>query len=245
MALYFISGKGGVGKTHLSYSFAKHLSQKGRRALLVEFSEFPQYSEYFSKLVSFEPVELAENLYCASWTGKDCLREYAGKILRSQKASDFFLKMPIMEKLINAAPGLKEIAVLGKITSDYREFDLKTGFEDIVFDAPSSGHFVSLLEVPASLGSVVGIGPMKKQCTDIENCLVQSKQVFFAVINDGSIFSQNESDQTVSKLQKCLGQKPINLIQNFKPPFDYVAEPTWLKSALISSEAWKDFQWKN
>lgn len=244
MGLYFFSGKGGVGKTHLATSFAFNRAGVGRRVLLIEFSRYAQYVEYFNLRVGSTPLELRSNLFVSSWTGRDCLKEYVGKVLKSQKASDFFMKMPLMEKLINVAPGLKEISILGKLTSDYREINFSTGFEDIIFDAPSSGHLVSLIGVPESLGNIVGAGPMKKQCLEVLNTLQKNKDVFFGLIDDGSKFSKKEALETNDKLQKILNEKNVNMLHNFSNEFPRIDCDKWLDSTEQLSSYWESFQWK-
>ncbi|MGH1468466.1 MAG: ArsA-related P-loop ATPase [Bdellovibrionales bacterium] len=243
MGLYFFSGKGGVGKTHLATSFAYSRAAMGQKALLVEFSQFAQYSEYFETEVGFSPLKLDENFFVASWTGRDCLREYVGKVLRSQKASDFFMKIPLMEKLIHVAPGLKEISVLGKLTSDYREINFSTDFDDIIFDAPSSGHFVSLLGVPESLGGIVGVGPMKKQCAAILNCLQTHNEVYIGIVGDGSSFSKTESAETELKIKELLKGRAVTKIHNLSKAFPYLNTGKWNESAKSLSSHWEEFKW--
>lgn len=244
MGLYFFSGKGGVGKTHLATSFALSRAQVGKRVLLVEFSQQNQYSEYFSKNIGFEPVEYEKGLFLASWTGKDCLREYVGKVLRSQKASDFFMKISAMEKLIDVAPGLKEIAVLGKLTSDYREINFATDFDDIIFDAPSSGHFVSLLTVPESLGGVAGVGPMKTQCTDIFKVLNDKDKTHFVLIEDGSNFSSKEFVETKTSLETVLVEQTIHQVKNYEGALKFKEAPNWFQAAKHCAQHWEDFKWQ-
>ena len=191
-----VSGKGGVGKTHLSAALSYQLSQKGRKVLLVEFSHLSLYSEFFSRPVGFKGVEINDGFYVASWTGLDCLSEYVASIAHSQRASDIFLKLPVLKNLIESAPGLREVAVLGKLTSDYRQaIKLKTEYDDIVFDAPSTGHFMSLLQVPFGLTKTVGAGPMQVQCDSIIECLNKSSEVKFVVVKDTSDFSQQEGEE--------------------------------------------------
>ncbi len=203
MSLYFVSGKGGVGKTHLAASLAYQISQKGRKALLVEFSHLSLYSEFFSRYVGFEGTSLGQNLFVSSWTGLDCLSEYVGSVAKSKKAANIFLKVPVLKSLIESAPGLKEISVLGKLTSDYRkEIGLKTQYDDIVFDAPSTGHFMSLLKVPFGLRKTVGIGPMYKQCESILTCLEHSDKVKFLIVRDKSAFSNKEAKELEAFITK-------------------------------------------
>lgn len=217
MALYVISGKGGVGKTHLSTALSYQLSQKMRRVLQVEFSYVSLYSEFFSRPVGFEGVALSEHMHVASWTGLDCLSEYVASIARSQSVASAFLKFPVLKNLIESAPGLREIAVLGKLTSDYREaVNLKTGYDDIVFDAPSTGHLMSLLKVPFGLQKTVGAGPMQRQCDSIIRTLGSSSDVEFVVVRDESEFSVQESKELVDFLKgRFPERKRIVSVVNF------------------------------
>ena len=249
MALYLISGKGGVGKTHLSTALSYRLSQENRRVLLVEFSHISLYSEFFSRQVGFKGVNLGHGLHVSSWTGLDCLSEYVASIARSQRAADMFLKFPILKSLIESAPGLREVAVLGKLTSDYRKaIKIKTDYDDIVFDAPSTGHFMSLLQVPFGLRKTVGAGPMQTQCESIIKCLEESEDVKFIVINDPSDFSIQERRELTNFLrEKFPKRKNIIEILNFSEEqsghcneFPYQpSELGWFMSAKNLSERWK------
>jgi len=244
MALYFLSGKGGVGKTHLSTSLSMHLAKAGRKTLLVEFSKFAQFSEYFTAEVGFEPFKLKENLHVSSWTGLDCLDEYAAKILRSKHAANLFFKVPLMRKLSKVAPGLKEVAVLGKITSDYRESEFETYFDDIVFDCPASGHFLSMMRVPESLRLTVGAGPMMRQCESIMAAVMSHPEVYFALIEDGARFAEIELKETKADLKKILGEKKITTIKNKSEAFPDSPSMSWLSSAEKMSDCWVGFKWK-
>jgi anion-transporting ArsA/GET3 family ATPase len=62
--------------------------------------------------------------------------------------------------LIQVAPGLLEIAQLGQITSGFRKHGPQFNFDEIVIDAPATGHFLSLLRAPRGLAQVIGSGPM-------------------------------------------------------------------------------------
>ena len=244
MALYFISGKGGVGKTHLSTSLSYHLSQKDRKVLLVEFSKFAQYTEYFGIEIGFKPQKIDEAFYASSWNGLDCLHEYAAKVLRSERAADLFFQVPLMKKLSRVAPGLKEIAVLGKITSDYRENDFSTDFDDIVFDCPASGHFLSMMRVPESLKNTVGAGPMKRQCESILQSLKAHPDVHFALVEDDGYLSEVELKETKKELEQILGVDKLTVLENKSETFPATPEKTWLISAKALAPCWSKVSWK-
>jgi anion-transporting ArsA/GET3 family ATPase len=243
MALYFFSGKGGVGKTHLSASMCHYLSGMKRRVLLVEFSKFAQYSEYFDRKIGFEPVELSKNFFASSWTGLDCLEEYVQKLFKSKKVVDLFFKAPLMKKFTEIAPGLKEIAVLGKITSDYREINFNTEFDDIVFDCPASGHFLSMLRVPESLKSTVGLGPMNTQCESILKTLKETKGVHFVLVEDGSFFSKVELEETRNELSEILEGRFIEVVENRGLDFPNTPAQNWIESSSKMAACWSKYKW--
>ncbi len=222
-----VSGKGGVGKTHLSLSLAKYLRGTGKKVLLVEFSSGAQYSDFFDLDVNFTNIEIEKDLFLASWTGLDCLQEYAGKVLGSKRLVKLFMSNQIMTNLMKVAPGLREIAVLGKLTSTFRSSGFKEEYTDIVFDAPSSGHFLSLLGVPFGLLSAVKSGPMASQCRSIIETLKNKKLSKIILVTLDKELSKNETKETSKKitslidfnpaivLNKSLGAKQFEVQQSF------------------------------
>lgn len=241
MALYILSGKGGVGKTQLSMALAYYLKSLKRRVLLVESAQVSQYSEFFSKEVGFKPVRLEANLSVASWTGVDCLGEYVGRVLKSESLARFLLSSGPMKTLINAAPGLKEIAILGKLTADQRSINMPTGFDDIVFDAPSSGHLLSMLQVPSGLQKIVGVGPMKKQSHEILKILKGDGVKVFLIEN--SSLASVELKELSEKLQSQIGVEIHSIVNMSKDAdFPYIeSKVSWLETAKDLAKFWKEF----
>jgi anion-transporting ArsA/GET3 family ATPase len=79
------------------------------------------------------------------------------------------LKVPLLARLgplartfdfvANAAPGVKEILIVGKLCYEVRErhYDL------VVVDAPASGHIVGQLAAPAAMKDLVKVGVVRDQ----------------------------------------------------------------------------------
>jgi anion-transporting ArsA/GET3 family ATPase len=94
-----------------------------------------------------------------SMSTEESLREY----LRLQ------LKMPLLGRIgplartfdfvANAAPGVKEILIVGKLAWEVRErhYDL------VVVDAPASGHVVGQLAAPQAIRDLVKVGRVRDQ----------------------------------------------------------------------------------
>jgi anion-transporting ArsA/GET3 family ATPase len=71
-----------------------------------------------------------------------------------------------IDYITTAAPGLKDILVLGKVW--YLEQGPARGgtrhrFDTIIVDAPASGHMKTFLSAPAGLSDAVRVGPVRRQ----------------------------------------------------------------------------------
>lgn len=211
--LHFMTGKGGVGKSAVSAALALSLASQGRRVLLVELRQ----KSYLSHLLPgqqghFYPqawgVPFAEQLplQWSVWTGMDCLRDYALHLLKIPTVVDWFLENPVSKSLIQVAPGLAELSILGKATSHFRQVGPAMPFQDIVIDAFATGHFVSLLKAPQALGQVVSMGPMGEQSLAIDQCL-KSAQTIFHCVSLPTEYSLQESHEIMQFLESDFQKK--------------------------------------
>ncbi len=164
--IHFFTGKGGVGKSLLSYTFAKELASSGQKTLWIEFSQNPSINLVIGEL-QFKPQKISENLQAATWNGEDCLQEFVKYSVKLRLIYETFYRSKAMTALIKAAPALREIAFLGYITSHLRDVKPSLNYDQIVVDAPSTGHFLSCLKVPIALLDVSDFGPMGFHCKGI------------------------------------------------------------------------------
>jgi hypothetical protein len=65
-----------------------------------------------------------------------------------------------MQKFIQAAPALKELAILGKATSGPRNVGPRVPFDMIIIDSYSTGHHKALLMAPLAMSQTIHQGPM-------------------------------------------------------------------------------------
>jgi anion-transporting ArsA/GET3 family ATPase len=158
--LLFVTGKGGVGKTTIAAALGQLAASHGRRTLLCEVDAKGNLAGAFETgPTKFEEREIAPGLWAMSMDTEASLKEY----LRLQ------LKLPLLARMgplartfdfvANAAPGVKEILVVGKLCYEVREdhYDL------VVVDAPASGHIVAQLAAPAAIGDLVQVGKVRDQ----------------------------------------------------------------------------------
>ena len=121
--------------------------------------------------ISYSPVRFKDNLDICQWSPDDCLKEYCLYLLKIESLYDLFFENPVSKSLIQVAPGLHELALLGKMTSSPRRHGPPMNHDQIVIDSFSTGHFLTLLRAPAALNEAIPFGPMGEQSKGIDACI--------------------------------------------------------------------------
>jgi anion-transporting ArsA/GET3 family ATPase len=158
--LLFVTGKGGVGKTSVASALGMLAAAQGRRTLVCEVDAKGNLADFFGVgPLSFSPTEVRPGVHAMAMDTEESLREY----LRLQ------LKVPLLARMgplartfdfvANAAPGVKEILTVGKLTWEVREqhYDL------VVVDASATGHVVGQLASPVAINDLVKVGLVRSQ----------------------------------------------------------------------------------
>ena len=159
--IHFVTGKGGVGKSVFASSLAYAKARKGEKVLLLEIGETSYFKDFFNLAeVSHEPVSSGLGFDIALWSGESCLREYILYYLKLERILSLFFENNVMKSLINVAPGLNEISILGKITSGVRKVGPALTYDCIVVDCYATGHAMALLKAPRGMMEAIRFGPM-------------------------------------------------------------------------------------
>ncbi len=166
-----VTGKGGVGKSAIAAAMAEVYARRGLKTLLVELGDHSYYQYVYETPIRYEPTRIFERFYIARWSGESALREYVYYLIRVRKLVDLFFENKIMRTFIRAAPALKELAILGKITSGIREWGPPLDFDRIIVDGFSTGHFLALLQAPVGMADLIESGPMGEQSRRIRDVL--------------------------------------------------------------------------
>lgn len=177
--LIFVTGKGGVGKSFISALFARQLSMESKRVLLVETGGWSYLRGVLGvpQEVGFVPTSTPWGFDLALWRGEDCLREYVQYLIKVPWVGQQFLDHRWMKSFVQVAPGLREIAFLGKVTSGLRRHGPTLNYDFIVVDAVSTGHFVSMLKAPVGWAQAIRVGPVYTQCQSIISTLNDANKV--------------------------------------------------------------------
>jgi anion-transporting ArsA/GET3 family ATPase len=181
--ILFVSGKGGVGKSLVAAAVAKEETLAGKRVLLVEIGDTSYYKDFWDlPAVGHDPIRLNAGFDLALWSGETCLREYVLYYLKLERLYNVFFENKVMRSLIGVAPGLNEIAILGKITSGIRKVGPPLNYDLIVVDCYATGHALALLQAPKGMMEAIKIGPMGHHSREIERVLLDSSLTAYMVV---------------------------------------------------------------
>lgn len=160
--IIFVTGKGGVGKSVVALALAKKLSLE-KKVLLVELGLHSFYADFLGLSIQYRPTPYQANLDIALWSGSDCLKEYALYLLKIEGLYKLFFENRISRALIEIAPALSELSILGKITSGIRGVGPALDYDVIVVDSYATGHMMALLKAPRGMAEAIRFGPMSEQ----------------------------------------------------------------------------------
>lgn len=165
--ILIVSGKGGVGKTTVSAALALVAARSGRKVCLAEVDRKGTLARLFGADVpGYEPAELSPGVWGMSIVPEDALAEYLRVQYNMKRIARAFTSTHFVDYITTAAPGLKDILVLGKIW--YLEQGPTKGgtshdFDTIIVDAPAAGHMLTFLQAPHGLADMVSVGPVRRQ----------------------------------------------------------------------------------
>jgi anion-transporting ArsA/GET3 family ATPase len=196
-----VAGKGGVGKTTVTAAMARMAAGLGLSVLIVEVEGKTGLAAAFgAEDLDYEERELAPDIRARSLTPDVALVEYLEEH-GLKRISKRLVKAGLVEVVSTAAPGIKDILILGKVKQLER-----AGVADlIVLDAPAAGHAVSFLMSPRGLRDIVRAGPLQGQSEDVMSMLTDPSRCRVMLVTLAEETPVNEVVETAFALEDKVG----------------------------------------
>jgi len=207
--LVFISGKGGVGKSVVAASLARVNAKKGIKTALIELSFEPILSRLFSTSTEFEySKKLEKNLTLFRLKTESILEEFITSKFHFKGIYKVFLDNRFVKSFLDATPGFNEFLIMSKIT------DLATSeeFDQVIVDAPATGHAIALLEVPQIVAKAVHSGPLKELATNTLDLIKDNKRTEIIIVTLPEEMPTSEAIFFKAKLKEIGLKSKLTLI---------------------------------
>ncbi len=204
-----MAGKGGVGKTTVSAALARAAARTGLSTLVVEVEGKSGLATLFDHPpfdydeVTLSPgldADASRDVRARTLTPDDALVEYLVDHGMS-RISRRLVQTGALDMVSTAAPGIKDILILGKVKSLERE----KGNDLIVLDAPAAGHAISFLRSPRGLLDAVSVGPINTQARDVLEMLTDPARCEVMLVTLPEETPVNELVETAYSLEDEVG----------------------------------------
>jgi anion-transporting ArsA/GET3 family ATPase len=177
--LLLVSGKGGVGKSTLAGALALAAARAGRRTCLIEVEGRQTFSNLFETAPwGFDEREFRPGLHGLSIDPEASLTEYLAQFYGAQRITRLVARTPAVEFATQAAPGIKDVLLIGKVkeVERRRRPDGRFAYDLVVVDAPPTGRIVGFLAAPDATTELVPVGPVRQQAQTVVEMLTDRRR---------------------------------------------------------------------
>jgi anion-transporting ArsA/GET3 family ATPase len=204
-----VAGKGGVGKTVVSAALARAAARQGRSTLVIEVEgKSGLAAMYGQPPLGYDEVTLSPgggpsgdaDVRARTLTPDDALLDY----LRDHglsRISKRLVQSGALDVVATAAPGIRDILVLGKV----KQLERADHADLIILDAPAAGHAITFLQSARGLLDAVRVGPINTQARDVLEMLTDHDRAQVVLVTLPEETPVNELVETAFNLEDRVG----------------------------------------
>ena len=232
--LVIVAGKGGVGKTTVTAAMALMAAGAGLRTLIIEVEGKTGLGAAFGRgELSYDEVELAQRVRARTITSDQALLEYL-EDHSMRRLSRRLSNTGFLDVVATAAPGIKDILVLGKV----KQLERAGGADLVLLDAPAAGHAVTFLQSARGLLDAVRVGPVRSQAEDVQELLTDPARCQVLLVTLAEETPVNEVVETAHRLRDRVGVHLLAVVVNgLYPPVNGLEAAPALLADVPADEA--------
>ena len=207
--LLIVAGKGGVGKTVVSAAMARAAALAGRSALVVEVEGKSGLPRMFGhQELGYDSLVLskgggsegAADVSARTITPDGALLEYLEDHGLS-RITKRLVSSGALDVVATAAPGIRDILVLGKV----KQLQRSRAADVLILDAPAAGHAITFLRSARGLLDAVKVGPINTQARDVLELLQDHERCQVVLVTLPEETPVNELVETAFSLEDDIG----------------------------------------
>lgn len=207
--LVIVAGKGGVGKTVVSATLARAAARVGLSALVIEVEgKSGLATMYGQSQLEYEEVTLSAGggragegaVRARTLTPDEALLDY----LRDHglsRISKRLVSSGALDVVATAAPGIKDILILGKV----KQLERLGASDLLILDAPAAGHAITFLQAARVLLDTVRVGPINAQAKEVLEMLTDHERCRVLLVTLPEETPVNELVDTAFSLEDRVG----------------------------------------
>lgn len=234
-----VTGKGGVGKSTVAATLAVAAAGTGRRTCLVEVEGRQSMRSLFAtEPWDFDEREFRPGLFGMSIDPEASLRDYMAMFYGARRLSRLVINSTAVEFATTAAPGIKDVLLIGKVKEmeRRRDADGHMVYDSIVVDAPPTGRIVNFLRAPDAATELVTVGPIREQAQSVVDLLCDPARLrvqLVTLLEEMPVTETVDSAQALSDLGVALN--PVIANRVLAPRLDSTATKL-IRGGLESSD---------
>lgn len=231
--LIIVTGKGGVGKTTVACQVAEAARRAGKRVLLAETTPIESAAARFERNpdpLGYEGRAVRPGLQAIRIDPHDALAHYVRLQTGLGLVTDRILASETFRQLLEAAPGWRELILLGKIwhAEQSTEPGGRPTYDVIVVDAPATGHGLTFLDVPRIAQQAVRAGPLARHAGWVETLVRDRARTLLLPVTLPEELPVQETIELVTRARADLDLNVDRLVVNRCPATPTAALERWL-----------------
>ncbi len=198
----FVQGKGGVGKTTVSRALAERFASEDLETLWMCFEDPLQPPDQIA------PRKMRPRLSHFNCQSFLAFQEYIELKVPIPKMAKALLGNKAIEALAKAAPGVKELAMLGKIWHERLHFDR------VVCDMPSTGFGLALFQSLDSFSKLFKAGSLHRDVEEMHAYFSSPEKITHLIVTIPEEGPLQEAVELRDHLKKFFPKCPVETWMN-------------------------------
>ena len=204
MKIFFVTGKGGVGKSTLAAAAARQLSRKSR-VLIVSLDPAHNLGDIFGVSVSDTATRFSDSLDLREVNLQQLSKDYLRQETEVLSSSYSYLKTLNLDHYFSTlkySPGIEEYALLTSISKTLRE---DAEYDCIIFDTPPTGLTLRFLALPqVSITWIERLMHIRRQILEKRHTIHRIKG---AMSSEETVLNYSEEDDEILKRLRLLDDR--------------------------------------